>query len=181
MPEIVIAPIRDRRHETYDRGVGEDICDLLADGFTPEQICDGQEGRPARQSTLKHWLKANPDFQKAYDSAWVFRVECMAREIVAIADDDKADFKEKEAKGDAPAQLVFDRQNVVRTKVRIEHRWKMLGTEFPARYGWAVRGGAAPMQPGDDAKLIEANSIKDEVVVITKDALRDEAISWSKK
>lgn len=178
MPELTR---RARRNTTYDKEVGDDICDLIVDGRTPRECCDGEDGRPSHFSTLKHWLETEPAFRLKYNDAWDWCVDHMVREIVSIADDDSGDYVEREGKDDT-VKLVFDRHNVARSKLAIESRWRMLASHFPQRYGAATMGGAVlkMVGNGDDAKVIEQEEAKDELKVFTTDQLRDEALNWTK-
>lgn len=178
MPEITR---RERRNTVFSREIGDHICDLIVDGQTPQEICDGQDGRPSHFSTLHRWLEEEAGFYRMYHAAWLWRVDHMAREIVRIADDDTEDYVIRKNKDDPEGgdKLVFDRQNVARSKLRIETRWRMLASHFPQKFGATTMGGAAPKPNGDDAKIIEAKSVKDEIETFTQDQLREEALNWT--
>lgn len=176
MPEMTR---RRRRNTAYDKEVGDDICDLIVDGRTPRECCDGEDGRPTHFSTLKLWLKTEPEFLLKYNDSWDWCVAHMAREIVSIADDSSKDYVEREGKEDT-TKLVFDRHNVARSKLAIESRWRMLATHFPEKFGAATMGGAAPkLVNGDDQKVIEHQNVQDEIKTFTIDQMREEALNWT--
>lgn len=175
--------VRKRIEVPYSRAIGEMLCDLIVDGLTPQEACDGRDGRPSHFSTLYLWLRTEPEFKTMYDTCWIWRVDHMAREIVAIADDSEGDYKlvpnpDEKSGGDGIA--VFQRENVARSKHRTDMRWRILATLLPKQYGGALLGGAAP-RAGDDAKLIEATAEKDEVTSFTAEQLREEALAWDAK
>lgn len=185
MTELTKAQLakRDRVAVPYTQSVGEDICDLIVDGLTPQEACDGRDGRPSHFSTLFRWLETDDDFHRMYETAWLWRVDHMAREIVAIADDKEGDYKfvpDKDKPDGGDGLAVFCREHVSRSKLKIESRWRILATLMPRKYGAALLGGAAT-KPGDDAKLIESQSVKDEVKDFTTEQLRDEALAWEGK
>lgn len=181
MPKVIR---RERTNAVFSREIGDDICDLVVDGYTPQEICDGEDGRPSHFSTLHRWLDEEPEFFRLYHAAWLWRVDHFSREIVRIADDDSKDYVERKNKDDPKGDgiMVFDRQNVARSKLAIETRWRMLASFFPRKFGATTMGGAAPksLENGDDAKVIEAKTVKDEIKTFTQDQLRDEALNWSK-
>lgn len=178
MPEMTR---RERRNTVFSRDIGDDICDLVVDGYTPQEICDGEDGRPSHFSTLYRWLETEAEFFRMYHAAWLWRVDHFSREIVRIADDDSKDYVVRKNKDDPESgdKMVFDRQNVARSKLAIETRWRMLASYFPRKFGATTMGGAAPQPTGDDAKVIEQQSAKDEIKTFTVDQMREEALNWT--
>jgi hypothetical protein len=74
------------------------------------------------------------------------RAEKMAAEIIAIADDTVGDYVEKEnAKG--KLQMVPDRENIARAKLRIDVRMWLMARLAPQVYG---TGAAKPGQPAPE-------------------------------
>src|SRR3954452_12585922 len=67
--------------------------------------------------TVARWNVERPEFREAYEVARATRTLNWGEEIIEIADDQKADFRK-----DRHGNLVFNKEAVMRSKLRIEAR-----------------------------------------------------------
>jgi hypothetical protein len=89
---------------------------------------------PAR-STLFLWLRQRPDFRQKYISAKQFQIQCMADDIIDIADDRSNDWIEREGP-DVKKFRVFDHENFRRSKRQIGGLQWRISKLTPKRYHW---------------------------------------------
>lgn len=125
---------RPRGNQTiYTREIADRICQQLAEGMTLNQICR-QPGMPARPTVLL-WAREDRDgFADRYAQARDFLIDHWADEAIDIADDGSNDFMERlQANGDT--KIVFSRDHVERSKLRVDTRKWMLTKLAPQKYG----------------------------------------------
>jgi hypothetical protein len=72
------------RPSDYDEAIAMDICERIANGELPRQICR-EPGYPSR-ATLYRWRRQYPDFDRAYNLAVTFWVEMLDDECLEIVD-----------------------------------------------------------------------------------------------
>jgi len=84
-----------RQRHSYSPEIVDLICERIAvDGLALRQICQ-DTSMPAR-STLFLWLRRYPEFAREYTFAKQFQIECLADEMVDIADGRANDWIERE-------------------------------------------------------------------------------------
>jgi hypothetical protein len=137
------------RPSTYTAQQGETICDRILEGESLRTIC-GAEGMPSRGMVLR-WIAAEPEFRMLYRQARLMAAELLADDVVDIADDSGGDYVTRE-RPDGSTYLAFDGENVQRSRLRIETRFKILGKMLPRAYGARTEtpllpGQAAPGEP----------------------------------
>ena len=126
-------PMRRQRH-SYSPEVVDLICERIAvDGVALRQICQ-DTSMPAR-STLFLWLRQRPDFRQKYASAKQFQIQCMADEMIDIADDRASDWIEREGP-DGKKARVFDPENFRQSKQQIGALQWRISKLKPKRYHW---------------------------------------------
>jgi len=79
------------------------------------------------------WLAKHEEFLHHYARAREVQAYLGEDEIIEIADDASRDFVERVVKG--RKQIVFDKQNVERSKLRVEARKWLMAKRLPKRYG----------------------------------------------
>ena len=84
--------------------------------------------------TIMRWLRLHPEFKDQYARAKDEQMDAYAEEIVDIADDATNDFMEIEQKNGGTT-VIFDKENIQRSKLRIEARQWMMGKLRPKKYG----------------------------------------------
>ena len=105
------------RPTTFTAVTAEEICALLIEGKTLRQI-EQEKGMPSRK-TMVAWLARNDGFRAQY---------ARAREIQALED-------YREVVKNGKTETVFDRQNVERSKLRVDARKWLMARRMPKRYG----------------------------------------------
>jgi len=90
------------------------------------------------------WAARNPLFALAYNRARVEQSRAWADQIITLADDGAADYKEVQKRNGT--QIVYDRQHVDRVRLRIETRWRIMTKINKDEYGEGARhGDGTPM------------------------------------
>ncbi len=121
MPRITITP------ELF-----EAILAQVAEGRSVSSVLE-PEGMPHR-STFHDYVANTEGAADKYARACEERETRMFEQIEQIADDARNDFMEV-ARKDGSKDVVFDREHVERSKLRIEARKWMLGKMRPKKYG----------------------------------------------
>lgn len=136
------------------RGVGfspeivEEVCERIARGETLDEIFDdtSRADLPTLR-TFMNWMNrasredASPELREAlgaYELALEVRMYRWAEETIRIADDGRNDYVERTNKDGQP-YIAFDREAVMRSKLRVETRHWHLERLRPKRYGALVR------------------------------------------
>ena len=123
-----------RQRHSYSPEIVDLICERIAvDGLALRQICQ-DTSMPAR-STLFLWLRRYPEFAREYTSAKQFQIECLADDMIDIADDRANDWIERESP-DGKKVRVFDPENFRRSKQQIGALHWRISKLKPKRYCW---------------------------------------------
>ena len=110
------------RPSRYTEEMGDLICERLVGGLSIRQICEAND-MPA-MSTIFKWLADVKGFSEQYARAKQEQAEALADEIVAIADEPDWITTEKGV-----------RDNVERSKLRVEARKWVAARLLPKKYG----------------------------------------------
>jgi hypothetical protein len=89
---------------------------------------------PAR-STLFLWLRQRPDFRQKYTFAKQFQIQCLADDMIDIADDRANDWIDREGP-DGKKVRVFNPENFRRSKQQVAALQWRLSKLKPKRYRW---------------------------------------------
>ncbi len=118
----------------YSRRLGVEICRRVASGKSLSEVCRDQH-MPHRD-TVQTWL-ANPKYdelRREYDRAIQLRADRIFDELLQIADDARNDWMERQRQ-DGSTEIKFDKENVQRSRLRIDTRKWVLGRMNPQKYG----------------------------------------------
>lgn len=132
-----VKPVESKRPQggqtIYTREIADRICQQLSEGMTLNQICR-QPGMPARPTVLL-WAREDRDgFADRYAHGREMLLDHWADEAIDISDDGSNDYMERQqANGDT--KMVYDREHVDRSKLRVDTRKWMLTKLKPERYG----------------------------------------------
>lgn len=121
---------------TYTEELADKICDAVADGTSIRALAK-REDFPGR-TTIARWMNEHPEFAMAYALACRDRLDSMAEDCIAIADDSKSD-------------------ELSKARLRIDTRKWFLGKAAPKKYGEMLPAPAGMVEPtrnGDDAHLV---------------------------
>lgn len=119
---VVIDTPKVGRPSDYSPEMAERICMRMAEGESVRSICRD----PAFPviSTVMLWRLKHEEFSEQYARAREMMLEVRAEEIIEIADDGTNDFVEIETKNGK--KIVFDREHVQRSTLRVEARkWEL--------------------------------------------------------
>jgi len=125
-----------RRPRRYSPELAARLLGLMTEGRSLRQICE-MDGMPTRRAVL-YWLKDNEEFREKYEIARQMQVEWWAHEIIEIADDTSGDYVINDR-----GERVLDKENVHRTRLRIDTRKWLMSKLLPRKYGGDV-GDAMP-------------------------------------
>ena len=129
----------------YTDEVTDQICRRLAEGESLRSICR-DEHMPAA-STVLAWAKDTDSlFAEQYARAREVGYHALADEILDIADDGTNDFVERKNK-DGSTSVVFDAEQVQRSKLRVDARKWLLSKMLPKQYGDKVAVGGDGESP----------------------------------
>lgn len=115
---------------TFTQEIADSICEQIADGFSLREIC-AKEGMPHRATVFK-WLADIKGFSDQYARAKEEQAECMADEIVAIADEANTTIKHHDG---GFTEVTFDSVAVARNRLRIDARKWVASKLKPKKYG----------------------------------------------
>lgn len=107
--------------------VQEEICRRVMEGESVRSICSDEQ-MPAK-STVFAWLAQDVNFRQAYVLAKQILAEQYAEEIISISDDSTGDYVETDR------GMEVDRENVQRSRLRVDSRKWLAGKLAPKRYG----------------------------------------------
>jgi hypothetical protein len=120
------------RPSDYCAEIAETICDRLVAGESLRAIC-ADAGMPAT-GTVFRWLGCHKDFRDAYAVARELQVNCLAMEMVKIADDSSGDYVKKTG-ADGNTVWVVDKENIALCRLRIKTRERVIALMTPKKYG----------------------------------------------
>ena len=112
----------------YSEQCGNDICELVANGVSIQEICKS-DTFPC-EATVYGWGSTYPDFFLKLQLARQRCADLLIAEAMEIADDSKGDIKT-----DEKGRTVIDWENVNRSKLRVETRKWYASKLAPKRYG----------------------------------------------
>jgi hypothetical protein len=99
----------------------------IADGKSTRAVCN-EVG--VGQRTVWDWLAADREFSQQYAHAKMFCADCLADEIIEIADDSSQD-----TYIDSKGQRVINHKAIARAKLRIDARKWLAAKLAPRKYG----------------------------------------------
>jgi hypothetical protein len=117
------------RPSTYSPEVGDQICELMAEGWSLRRICEREE-MPARQTVMR-WVESNTTFRDQFLLARVHMFDWIADDIIRIADDSTGDVFYDNDTGRA----VADHARIQRDRLRVDSRKWLLSKQDAKRYG----------------------------------------------
>lgn len=122
----------------YTAGLAAHICDQLCTGRSLQQVCRGK-GMPDH-ATVLGWIKHDRDgFAARYHVARELGCHAILDEMMEIVDDSRNDWR-----AGRNGALVFNRDNVVRARLRINVRRRLLGDAQPKTGGtWIGRSAGS--------------------------------------
>lgn len=141
----------------YSREIGQKICEQLADGRSLRSICADQ-GMPGRTAVFR-WLATDDDFRTLYVRARQMQADTLFDEALEIADDATNDWMQSKSK---PGQVV-NRENINRSKLRIDTRKWMVAKLSPKKYGEKIEvsgNGEAPLVTKVVREIVKAGRKK---------------------
>lgn len=125
------------RPTKYSSKIADEICDWLASGQTLTSYCK-IPGNVCYQ-TVMYWIwhdsEYRAEFSEKYAKAREMQAEKMADEITDIADDDSQDYEFKESEDGTTATPVFLKENVQRSRLRVDSRKWIASKLLPKKYG----------------------------------------------
>lgn len=145
-----VAPPRDERKADvhYTLELGKVICARIAGGEPLNRIC--RDDDMPHRSQVYRWLLDNDklEFKVMYDVAKDMQADSLVDEILEIADDSSADWKDIETRGGNSIRIV-DNEAVQRSKLRVDARKWLAGVMKPRKYGdkTQIEVGSDPNKP----------------------------------
>ena len=121
------------RPASYSLDLAERICAEIATGRSLPDI-SGDPGMPHARTVFR-WLANQPEFQRLYELACLSRTHALAEEIIAISDDDSADWIEEPAKHGTGVVRRADNAAVQRARLKVDSRKWLLSKLQPRKYG----------------------------------------------
>jgi hypothetical protein len=128
-----IGNARTGRPTLYSADIADWILEQLSEARTLSEIC-GDPGMPVH-STVRLWARENREgFADRYNRAREFGCEVIADQIIQIADDSRGDWIMRR-KPDGTSEVVLDRANIRRSRLRVSARCRLLSKLLPRIYG----------------------------------------------
>lgn len=124
------------RPAAFDPDIADELCELISESdLSVRKIVESRKNFPSR-STINRWLGEYPNFRMAYYIAMFGRVEDMAFDCIAIADDSSHDHVLSGMDGeDGTPHVIEDKETLSRSKLRIDERHYMMGKLAPKNFG----------------------------------------------
>ena len=122
------------RPTDYNQELATKICEEIALGNSLRSVCR-RDDMPA-MSTVFRWLgeEDKTQFKEQYARACEERTEAMAEDLLDISDDGTNDFMEIETE-DGGVKVIENRENVQRSKLRVDTRKWLMSKMKPKKYG----------------------------------------------
>lgn len=116
----------------------DDICFLVSEGVPLREICRMPD-MPSKSRFYEYLEDTTDEAAHAgrvarYARARALGLDEMAAETIEIVDDASNDYMERRRE-DGSIDIVLDREHIQRSKLRAEHRLKLLACWDPKRYG----------------------------------------------
>lgn len=138
----------------FDQQDADTICAALSEGHSLASIC---EAMGILRITVYRWAQQDAAFAEAMRMAKELGCHHMADECLAIADDGRNDWMERQGQDGQGAGLAFNSDHVQRSRLRIDTRMRLIGKWLPKVYGDKLAVGGAddlpPIKTMDDAAL----------------------------
>jgi len=133
----LLAKIR-RPSVTVTPEIFDQICDLVSEGIPLRQVCRCED-MPSPAAVYHYLEDVSDEAEHArrvarYARARTMGYDALAAETLEIVDDGSNDYMER-TRDDGTTELVLDREHIQRSKLRAEHRLKLLACWDPKRYG----------------------------------------------
>lgn len=116
------------KYVKYSKKLGAEICRLVSENYRLNQI-EVMPGMPDRV-TIWRWRTDHPEFAEKYTAAWECLGQQMQDEILAIADDGKNDWMERE-----DGSKEWNREHSMRSRLRVDTRKWLMGKLWPKKFG----------------------------------------------
>lgn len=124
---------RHGRPTRYTAKIADEILDRLSDGETLPAICS-DDRMPSRVTVMRWADEDRQEFSDRYQRARERQRDAWSDDIVTIADDGTNDYVEREQKN-GDAKVIFDREHVERSKLRVSSRQWLMKVGSPHKYG----------------------------------------------
>lgn len=123
------------RPTEFTQDLFDEICRRLIEGDTLKQICESTR-LPSRH-TFYGWIAKDStgELKRHYDMAREFQVETWADEAIDIADDGRNDWMERWNARLQENEIVVNKENVMRSELRIKTRQWLARVYKPKRFG----------------------------------------------
>ena len=132
------------RPTTYNPDIAARICGEIASGKSLRTVCKADD-MPAL-STIFVWRREHPEFAEQYARAEDDRAAAFIEDITAIADDSSEDWEERvNEKGET--YTVLNRDNINRSRLRVDSRKWLASKILPKRYGDKVELSGSETSP----------------------------------
>lgn len=127
------------RPSKLTKELGEQICELVAKGYTLRQI----EGKlDISRETIITWVvqgEAKKEgfiwFSDLYARAREVQVEIWGDDLVDISDDGSNDWYQRESKDGSKSWIACDQENINRSRLRVDSRKWLMSKRMPKKYG----------------------------------------------
>lgn len=130
------------RPSIFSQDLGDLICLLMAEGKSLNSICK-LDGMPHKSTVLLWVVKGDrddvdyKDFSDQYRRAREAQTEAVLDDVIEISDDDRLDyiFRTKTDESGESAGAIVNHENISRSKLRIETRFRFAAKMHPRKYG----------------------------------------------
>lgn len=130
-------------HSTYEPEKGDYICAELANGRSLRSICE-EEGMPHRNAVFR-WIRKYPAFAEQYVIAKQESADCLADEMLDIADDATNDWMERNDPQNPG--WIANRDHINRARLRVDTRKWIASKLKPSKYGERITHEGNPDAP----------------------------------
>ena len=143
--------------------LGDQICARIATSSKSlKRICEADDMPSA--VTVYTWLRTYPDFLNQYARAREDQQDLLVEETIDIADDSRNDYMEElDAKGDVKA-VYFNKENVQRSRLRIDARHWQATKLKPKKYGQNPIGLQPLDKEGNPTNLFDPGAAAEAVL-----------------
>ena len=135
---------------TDRKAVQDEICKRMMTGLSLTKICKSPD-MPSIV-TVSEWLGQDALFAKQYAHARVNQADALFDQCLDIADDDSGDVRIVTDKQGNEVPVVVQ-ENIQRSKLRIETRFRLIGKLNPKKYGDKL------MLAGHDGGAVQVESV----------------------
>lgn len=142
------------------------ICARIVEGAKLDTIAQELGGKG--HSTILMWVAADPAFNEQYRAARMLQADAFAEQVLTIADDGSNDYETRQGRfGDYQAVNV---EAVMRSKLRVETRFRLMAAYAPKRYGPKIdheHSGELTIRTTRYGDSLEVEAIKASYVDVT--------------